>query len=479
MISICKKYRDLASGDKISFVLFFIVSILLIGAYMLAAFRSPVNADAGYYLGTVELIHDGLVPYRDFKLDYTPLFFYILQIPRWFMGTYPNYTVYMLFLYVVVLLDAVLLAAIVKKISKSIKWAWFSAIAFLILYYYLDGAYFVLEACSVCFGLASMLMLMGEKQSVWRIMLSGAFAALAFWAKQYGVMFVGVVGVLLLFSEVEWKKRMLNCLYATIGFCVVMALFVALFMISGLGIEELVNALSGSGYGKQASVTYFEGIEKAAKLFPYLLFVPYLFFGKKDKELGLIIACLASILLASLQFYFNVFPHYYVYLLPFVLVLNVLMWKQLNRMKVSRTMLLLYFGLMFASIAIPLQSVYKNSKALAKNNLRAGQVQTAKELRQIVDSYSLESAMCYWGTLPYYALCPLHPSAIENYSFSFGYDTEETYCERLVDADCFVIDKKQMKDVEEMERLNRMLHEGFPIVENVPRSDVVVFIRNK
>ena len=133
MIGICKKYRDLGSRDKLSFVLFFIVSVLMIGAYLLAAFRSPVNADAGYYLGAVELIHKGLVPYRDFKLDYTPLFFYILQIPRWFMGTCPNYMVYMLFLYVVVFGDAVLLAAIVKRISKSVKWAWFSAIAFLIL----------------------------------------------------------------------------------------------------------------------------------------------------------------------------------------------------------------------------------------------------------------------------------------------------------------------------------------------------------
>lgn len=477
MIGICKKYRDLGSGDKLSFVLFFIVSVLMIGAYLLAAFRSPVNADAGYYLGAVELIHKGLVPYRDFKLDYTPLFFYILQIPRWFMGTCPNYTVYMLFLYVVVFGDAVLLAAIVKRISKSVKWAWFSAIAFLILYYYLDGVYFVLEASSVCFGLFSMLMLLGEKQSVWRMMLSGAFAALAFGAKQYGVVFIGVVGVLLLFSGVEWKKRILNCLYASFGFCIVMALFVVLFMFSGLDVGELIDALSGSGYGKQASVTYFEGVEKAIKLFPYLLFVPCLFFGKKDRELGVIMACLASILLASLQFYFNVFPHYYVYLLPFVLVLNVLMWKQLNRMRVSRPVLLLFFGLMFASIVVPLQSVYKNSKALVKNNLRAGQEQTAKELRQIVDAYGIKSAMCYWGTLPYYALCPLRPSAIEKYGFSFGYDTEETYCERLVDADCFVIDKKQMKDVEEMERLNRMLHEGFAIVENVPRSDVLVFIR--
>lgn len=479
MSGIWKKYKDAGWEDKCAFILFFGISIVMLGVYFLSAFRSLVNADAGYYLGTVELIHQGFVPYRDFKLSYTPLFFYVLQVPRWFMGKYPDYTGFMLFLYLIVFLDAVLLSAIVNKVSKSWKWAWFSAIAFLVLYYYLDGAYFVLEACSVCFGLASMLVLMREKQSTWSMTLSGVFAALAFLAKQYGVLFVGVVGVLLLFSDVEWKKRMLNCLYAALGFCIVMALFVALFMISGLGIGELLNSLSGSSYGKQTSVTYFEGVGKAVKLFPYLLFVPCLFYGKKDKDLGVIMACLASILLASLQFYFNVFPHYYVYLLPFVLALNVLVWKKLKSLKVSRVLLALYFGVLFTSIAIPLQSDYKNGKALVKHDLRAGQKQTTEQLRQIVDKYHVKSALCYWGALQYYALCPLAPSAMDKYGFSFGYDTEETYLDRLRDADCFVAEKKMMKSVEKMPSFNQILNKDFSIVETVPQGKVLVFVRNK
>lgn len=479
MSGIIKKYRDSNLEDKLTFDLFFGVSVVLLGVYLLSAFRSTVNADAGYYLGAVELIHNGFVPYRDFKLGYTPLFFYLLQIPRWFMGPYPAYTVYMLFLYLIVFLDAVLLAVIVRKISNSVKWAWFSAIVFLILYYYLDGAYFVLEACSLCFGIASMLMLMNEKRSVWRTILSGAFAAMAFLAKQYGILFVGVVGVLLLLSKVEWKTRILNCLYATLGFCVVLALFVSLFMISGVGIDELMNAISGSGYGRKAGAAYLEGVAKSLRLFPYLLFVPCLFVGNKDKQMGLVIACLVALLVASLQFYFNVFPHYYIYVLPFVLVMSVLMWKRLRLLKVSRILLLLYFGMLFTSTVMPMQSVFKNSKALVKHNLRLGQEQTAKELRQIVNSYDIKSTMCYWGTLPYYALCPLHPSAIEKYSFSFGYDTEETYCERLMDADCFLVEKREMKGIKEMKRFYQILQKDFLVVVTVPQSDVVAFIREK
>ena len=191
------------------------------------------------------------------------------------------------------------------------------------------------------------------------------------------------------------------------------------------------------------------------------------------------IACLVALLVASLQFYFNVFPHYYIYVLPFVLVMSVLMWKRMKLLKAPRTLLLLYFGLLFTSIVMPMQSVFKYSKALGKHNLRLGQEQTAKELRQIVNSYDIKSAMCYWGTLPYYALCPLHPSAIEKYSFSFGYDTEETYCERLMDADCFVVEKREIKNIKKMERFYQILQKDFPVVETVPQSDVVAFIREK
>ena len=91
MNGILKNVEAPTGKNKLLFVLFVSVSVLLFVAYLLSAFRSPVNADAGYYLGVVELIHNGLVPYRDFKLGYTPLFFYVLQVPRLFMGSYPNY----------------------------------------------------------------------------------------------------------------------------------------------------------------------------------------------------------------------------------------------------------------------------------------------------------------------------------------------------------------------------------------------------
>lgn len=454
-------------------------SVFLLIAYLLAAFRAYVNADAGYYLGIAELIHQGFVPYRDFSLGYTPLFFYVLQIPRLFMGDYPCYAGYMLFLYLIVLLDSVLLAAIVKKITKSIRLAWFSGLVFLVLYHYLEGSYFLLEAFSVCFGLVSILLLLGEEVKFWRVFAAGAFSALSFLSKQYGLLFAGVIGVLMLFSDEVWKKRLWNCLSAMLGFCMVMALFFLLFFISGLRPDALIDALRGSGYGGQSLKMYLDGLLRSVRLFPFLLFLPCLFFRQNKTNKEMVLGCVAGLLLASLQFYYNVFSHYFIYMLPFVLILNALLWKRLKSQKVSRMLFLLYFGVLFTAVTLPMQGVYKNSKTLAKHDYRKSQTETANLLRQITKTYNCKSAFCYWNTIQYYGLCPLKPSLMKEYGFSFGYDTEETYVERLQNADCFVVKCEDLESIRKMERFGRCLTNEFSLVENETIRDAKVFVRNR
>ena len=474
-----KKIKKACVDDKLVMLLLAGMSVFLLAAYLLSAFRSYVNADAGYYLGVAELIHQGYVPYRDFSLSYTPLFFYVLQIPRVFMGTYPDYAGYMLFLYLMVFLDALLMVMIVRKTTKSVKLAWLSGLVFLVLYYYSEGAYFILEAFSVCFGLVAILALLGEKGAFWRIFLAGAFSALSFLAKQYGLLFAGVIGIMLLFSDDTWKKKLWNCLSVSLGFCAVIALFFLLFFIAGLRPDELIEALSGSSYGGQSVKMYMEGVARSVRLFPFLAFVPCLFLGKNKRHTALIIGCLAGLLMASLQFYFNVFSHYFIYMIPFVLVLNALLWKKLWGQKRSHVLFLLYFGMLFAAIAVPMQEVYKGSKAFVKHNHREGQMQTAKQLRQIVQKYDCKSAFCYWNTIQYYGLCPLKPSLMKEYGFSFGYDTEETYVERLQNADCFVVKCEDLESIRKMERFGRCLTNEFSLVENETIRDAKVFVRNR
>ena len=465
--------------NKLVLLLLTGMSVFLLVAYLLAAFRSYVNADAGYYLGTVELIHQGYVPYRDFSLGYTPLFFYALQIPRMFMGTYPVYYGYMLFLYLIVFADALLMALIVRKTTKSVKLAWLSGLVFLVLYYYLEGVYFILEAFSVCFGLASIIVLWGEKSTFWRMFLAGLFSALSFLSKQYGLLFAGVIGIMLLLSDNTWKKKLWNCLSALLGFCTVIALFFLLFFTAGLRPDELVEALSGSGYGGQSVNMYIEGVARSVRLFPFLIFIPCLFICKNKNNTTIIIGCLAGLLMASLQFYFNVFSHYFIYMIPFVLVLNALLWKKLRNHKLSSVLFWLYFGMLFTAVAQPTQDVYKSSKALVKHNHQEAQTQTATQLRQIIQTYGCKSVLCYWNTIQYYGLCPLNPPMMKKYGFSFGYDTEETYCERLEDADCFVVMAGDIESLATMSVFYHYLINHFSLIKSENLNNTVVYVRKE
>lgn len=479
MKDLINRIKAYSIDNKLVLLLLTGMSVFLLVAYLLAAFRSYVNADAGYYLGTVELIHQGYVPYRDFSLGYTPLFFYALQIPRMFMGTYPVYYGYMLFLYLIVFADALLMALIVRKTTKSVKLAWLSGLVFLVLYYYLEGVYFILEAFSVCFGLASIIVLWGEKSTFWRMFLAGLFSALSFLSKQYGLLFAGVIGIMLLLSDNTWKKKLWNCLSALLGFCTVIALFFLLFFTVGLRPDELVEALSGSGYGGQSVNMYIEGVARSVRLFPFLIFIPCLFICKNKNNTTIIIGCLVGLLMASLQFYFNVFSHYFIYMIPFVLVLNALLWKKLRNHKLSSVLFWLYFGMLFTAVAQPTQDVYKSSKALVKHNHQEAQTQTATQLRQIIQTYGCKSVLCYWNTIQYYGLCPLNPPMMKKYGFSFGYDTEETYCERLEDADCFVVMAGDIESLATMSVFYHYLINHFSLIKCENLTNTVVYVRNE
>ena len=479
MKDLINRIKAYSIDNKLVLLLLTGMSVFLLVAYLLAAFRSYVNADAGYYLGTVELIHQGYVPYRDFSLGYTPLFFYALQIPRMFMGTYPVYYGYMLFLYLIVFADALLMALIVRKTTKSVKLAWLSGLVFLVLYYYLEGVYFILEAFSVCFGLASIIVLWGEKSTFWRMFLAGLFSALSFLSKQYGLLFAGVIGIMLLLSDNTWKKKLWNCLSALLGFCTVIALFFLLFFTAGLRPDELVEALSGSGYGGQSVNMYIEGVARSVRLFPFLIFIPCLFICKNKNNTTIIIGCLAGLLMASLQFYFNVFSHYFIYMIPFVLVLNALLWKKLRNHKLSSVLFWLYFGMLFTAVAQPTQDVYKSSKALVKHNHQEAQTQTATQLRQIIQTYGCKSVLCYWNTIQYYGLCPLNPPMMKKYGFSFGYDTEETYCERLEDADCFVVMAGDIESLATMSVFYHYLINHFSLIKSENLNNTVVYVRKE
>lgn len=478
--NVMKRQKASNLDGKLLFWIFFVATGFLVAAYVLSAFRSEVNADAGYYLGVTELIHKGFIPYRDFCLGYTPLVFYLLQIPRSFMGNRIDYAGFMLFQVFFVFLNAAMLAVLIKKTNGRLFLSLFSSFFYLALTYVFEGTCFLLEPFSVCFGLASMLVLTGQNRINLRAFISGVLVALAFLSKQYGLLFAGAVGAILLFADVRLSRKIVTCLMAFVGFVAVLALFSLFFMGKGMAFGELARAIDGTGYGVRAESMYLKGVKKIFRFFPFILFLPCLFMDRGNGNKGMTVACLAALLLASFQFWYVVFLHYYLFMIPLVLVLNAQVYVEMDKQQKSRVLFLVYFGLLFTTASISMREISDDFRMKASNNLRESQLETASQLRRIVALYQIQTSLCYWQTIQYYALCPLNPPLLQKYGFSFGdFENEETLYERLREADCFVVNENHVNGLLGNRIVGKCLAEDFSLIGHDFPDGTRVFVSNK
>jgi hypothetical protein len=475
------KYQKKESYRRIIVVIMVSLSfIYLFYAFLLDAFRSDVNPDAGYYLGVVELINKGFVPYRDFALGYTPVSFYVLQVLRFFMDDSPNYSVYKLFLVFVTFSNAFLfwkLSLCVTNIG-GLRSSVF-AIFFLLFWYFLEGNMFVLEHFSVFFGLCSLLFVFKDRSFI-NVMLSGVMGALSFLTKQYGLIFMGCIGIYLLFFESTWKSRFRQCAIALLGFCATIGLFLSLFWIIGVSPSMLIKSLGGTGYGQRTLHSYKIGFVLSVKLFPFLLLLPCLFIKPNRRELSFIVVGITGIVLSSFQFFFNVFLHYYLFMLPFVFLLVILIFSKLRTNKDLFVLYLLLWGMIFTPSAFFMPKIYKSTKHLKKVNVRSSIIENANDIKELLQQNNVNKTLCYMGTIQYYGLCSLIPAEMEKYGFSFGLeDTEERMCERLLDTDCFIVSVESCEYLFQIWDDFRMsLEKDFYLPKEGEIRDIRVFLRN-
>lgn len=288
-------------------------SVLLL---LLAAgiFLLPVTGDAPFYVSMARDIAHGLVPYRDIRLNYTPLVMYFNSI-GWLLWERPPFAFFVFLQYAVIVASGFALYGIARKKELSPDRALLLSLFFLITTLSSDGSAINLEVYGILLTLLAFRQWMGA-----RYFWTGLLLGLSFFCKQYGILNF-VPFALLVFFE---AGRLRNLTVFALGGLCALALF-AIYFIGIAHVEPmaLIEQLTGQGYGQmgiaqQKSVLTFAS---GGKIF-WLMFLPLVLVrpNLKDKiQLSLAV----GIVLALLPTVVQQFPHYFLNAFPYLALLIV------------------------------------------------------------------------------------------------------------------------------------------------------------
>lgn len=180
--------------------------LLLSFVYWVASVTSfPINPDSGYYLTAGKYILEGLAPYRDFPVAYSPGIFYIFSIAELFGSKFGE--VHKLLIYSIHIFNGVLLAYIIFKLDFSKNLAFTGGSLLILASFCLDGQAIILEPFQVVFILISLLAaitLTGFKSAI----LAGLFFGCALMSKQTSMFSLPVIALLIAFPA--WFKPSVN-----------------------------------------------------------------------------------------------------------------------------------------------------------------------------------------------------------------------------------------------------------------------------
>lgn len=428
--------KSILSVNRFSKAVEIILSILvavMVCFYLIIAFLREVNVDATFYLGVVDSIYSGLVPILDFPLAYTPLSFYLLQVIRLFTH---DYAIYLVVLFLITVASSFVLYKITFKLSTNKILSRLAQLLFLIQVFLFEGTYFVLEPFAVLFGLLSIWFLL-KKNMLKYIFLSGIFAGAAFMSKQYGLAFLAGCLVYIIFTAGEFKEKIKHIIWLCLGFAVIPLLFLLYFLIIGIDLSTILGSFMGTGYGKRSDFYWLQG---TFKLFNYRYFLTIFLFPlffvlyKKRKLIPLALSLLVTIFLLTFQFYFQLFDHYYILIIPLILLLFSLIFLYNNKYLKLGVLILLFLSCCYLG-----KKVVRDTYYVMKSNPKHLQnVQVNKIRAQIKNS---DTIFCLGVKyVNYYYLLDKKPPLFSEYGYSFGNETEKEIMEKVKSADVIIAD---------------------------------------
>jgi hypothetical protein len=441
------KRRNHRQLSLIKYLFLFMLSGFIVFVYANILQHRIINPDAGYYLWIVNKISEGKIPGIDIRSVYMPLSFYILSTVKLFIGS-PTYFHYLYILLFIQLINALLLYYIAKHYTKDNFILVLVFLLYLLMSFHSDGSFFVLEPFVNLFGLASLLLYLRIRNlRSYFMLLPGILAACAFFCKQYGLVYIFVVPILSVIDSKDISTSLKEILFYTSGYFIPFILFIVYLKIESGGLDELITSYSGGGYGQRSIVAYLSGLYTLIKI--YGIFLPFsLWILIKKGIRNHIIVYLYLIAGFSLQFFFYKFPHYYLLLIPYVILAGVIINDSLKErftLSLSCLLLVLYTIIINTYSNILTLRNFSGSYSIIKESY-VEQEKNSVQINKYVGVYD-KVLLFDFNQAPYYFLSNINPPLEKKYGIIFsGNVSHDSYLENLNHTNFVLIPDESLKE---------------------------------
>lgn len=362
-------------NKSIVYTIYFLWIIVALVPIVLALVYAPIDPDSGYYLAIIERLNDGYIPYKDFPFSYTPLVFYIGFLIKKIFSIGINYEFFLFVHFVLQLSSAFLVFKLTKYLTQKSDYGFFAGILFIILSHWNGGNAFLLETPSLFFGLWSIYLIIRFPKNPYYIFISGILVALSFLCKQYGLGFL----LLNIFTLIYYPKRMKHSLLLFVGF--ILPLLIC-FYIWG---ASFLTILFGNGYSSELELIerfkmFFDRIIFLHVFAPVLLIIwlnIILLLQKKSSNKKHLFMLTLGIFGFMLQFMFQPFSHYFLYVIPFVCIITFTAYTHTDKFRfIFRILISTTFVLsLIATYHFKVNKIY-----IQKNFIKSNQKTIAEKL---------------------------------------------------------------------------------------------------
>lgn len=299
--------------------------LLVLLCYCFSFKYAATGIDAYYYIGVTRRILEGRIPFVDFNLSYTPFSFYLMCIPISLFGS--DHATIQVSFYLVQWLCSLLMYMVAYKHTHSVILSLSSSLFLISSFYVLGGTFYGLEPFVVFWGLLGLLFL--QKCSNWGFFIAGICGAFSFLSKQYGLGYIVLYLLYILFSSSERQSKVSRLLYLNAGFVITLTLCLGYFIVQGASVPDLY-VLSGTRYAKWGMSSLMTGVYLIVVWFPVLIPAIFYFIKNKLYKYSFLLCPLLGIVCFLLPTYVRAYGHYVLLAVPFTVIFIVQVYCNLK-----------------------------------------------------------------------------------------------------------------------------------------------------